>query len=155
MLYTKIMVPFDGSDHAKDALAYAKELLALASEAKLAVVHAVPVGTLAASSDVSDSLLRGQFSYEQYRAVVDHMLDAAKAQVLDEVGDMLDGVGDRAEVEIVPGVNVADALAHYAQEQGVDLIVMGRRGLGAVRGMIGSVSFALLREVDIPVLTVK
>ncbi len=32
---------------------------------------------------------------------------------------------------------------------------MGRRGLGAVRGMLGSVSYALLRESEIPVLTVK
>ena len=35
------------------------------------------------------------------------------------------------------------------------LVVMGRRGLGALRGRIGSVSFGVLRSVDVPVLTVK
>ena len=29
MLYSKIMVPYDGSDHAKEAVRYAKELAAL------------------------------------------------------------------------------------------------------------------------------
>lgn len=33
--------------------------------------------------------------------------------------------------------------------------IMGRRGLGALRGMLGSVSFGVLRSVDVPVLTVK
>ena len=37
----------------------------------------------------------------------------------------------------------------------VDLVVMGCRGLDAVRGMIGSVSAAVLRSVDCPVLVVK
>ena len=32
---------------------------------------------------------------------------------------------------------------------------MGRRGLGAIRGMLGSVSFGVLRATDVPVLTVK
>ena len=32
---------------------------------------------------------------------------------------------------------------------------MGRRGLGALRGMLGSVSYAVLRNADMPVLTVK
>ena len=155
MPYAKIMVPFDGSVHSKEALAYAKGLLALAPEAKLVVTRAVPVGTPATGGDMSGSLLRGQFSYEQYRAIVDQMLATAKGEVLDELGDALDDVKERSGVEVVMGVNVADALVRYACEQGVDLIVMGRRGLGAIRGMIGSVSYALLREAEIPVLTVK
>ena len=36
-----------------------------------------------------------------------------------------------------------------------DCIVMGRRGLGAIRGAIGSVSYSVLRSVDLPVLIVK
>ena len=35
------------------------------------------------------------------------------------------------------------------------MIAMGSRGLGALRGMIGSVSFAVLRSSQIPVLIVK
>lgn len=46
-------------------------------------------------------------------------------------------------------------LSRYAEEHDCDLIVMGRRGLGAIRGMLGSVSFGVLRATDVPVLTVK
>ena len=73
----------------------------------------------------------------------------------DSLGDSLDELGERATVEVVPGNALAAVLADYAKHHDVDLIVMGRRGLGAIRGMLGSVSYSLLRETDIPVLTVK
>jgi nucleotide-binding universal stress UspA family protein len=50
----------------------------------------------------------------------------------------------------------ADALADLAEELGADLIVVGSRGLGSVRGaLLGSVSAALLRRARTPVLVVK
>ena len=48
-----------------------------------------------------------------------------------------------------------EGIADYVRSHDIDLVVMGRRGLGALRGMIGSVSFGVLRSVDVPVLTVK
>jgi len=50
----------------------------------------------------------------------------------------------------------ADALAALAEELGADLIVVGSRGLGSVRGaVLGSVSLALLRRARTPVMVVK
>ena len=42
MMFRHVMVPYDGSDHAKNALNYAKDLVAGDADAKLSVVHAVP-----------------------------------------------------------------------------------------------------------------
>ena len=43
----------------------------------------------------------------------------------------------------------------YADEGGYDCIVMGHRGLGAVRGMLGSVCYSVLHKTNVPVLIVK
>ena len=50
---------------------------------------------------------------------------------------------------------VAEGIVEYAEDNDIEIIVMGRRGLGALRGMLGSVSYAVLHQADIPVLTVK
>ena len=42
MKFRHIMVPYDGSDHAKNALQYAKDLVDTCPEAHISVVHAVP-----------------------------------------------------------------------------------------------------------------
>ena len=62
-------------------------------------------------------------------------------------------IADPATYERLMDSVVKNACAD-AQEI-IDLVVMGRRGLGALRGMIGSVSFGVLRSVDVPVLTGK
>ena len=50
----------------------------------------------------------------------------------------------------------ASALIDYANNVGVDLIVMGRRGRGCMEGLvIGSVSAKLTSHANCPVLTVK
>jgi len=54
------------------------------------------------------------------------------------------------------GISAADAIVGYAQENGIDLIVMGthgRRGLGHV--FLGSVAEEVLRFAPCPVLTIR
>ena len=84
-----------------------------------------------------------------------HVLDEAKANVEEDLAADVEGLGDRLQIAAVAATAPADALARYAEKNDVDLIVMGRRGLGAIRGMLGSVSFGVLRATEIPVLTVK
>ena len=48
-----------------------------------------------------------------------------------------------------------DSITAYADEGGYDCIVMGHRGLGAVRGMLGSVCYSVLHKTNVPVLIVK
>lgn len=155
MLYSKIMVPYDGSDHAKEALRYAKELMALNPQATLHVVQALPVGAMDFNGTYADGIYYGQVDYEQYKLVLDATVSASKNAMADSLGDSLDELGERAVTQVVPGNTAPAVLADYAKRHDIDLIVMGRRGLGAIRGMLGSVSYSLLRETEIPVLTVK
>lgn len=50
----------------------------------------------------------------------------------------------------------AEAIMDYAKEINTDLIIMGSRGLGLVRGvLLGSVSKYVLEHAKCPVLIVK
>ena len=50
----------------------------------------------------------------------------------------------------------ADVLVRYAQERGVDFIVMGTHGrTGLTRLLMGSVAEAVVRRASCPVLTIK
>ena len=46
-------------------------------------------------------------------------------------------------------------ICDYAKENDIDCIFMGRRGLGGIRAALGSVSTAVLRNTDLPVMVVK
>lgn len=158
MLYSKIMVPYDGSEHAKHALEYAKGLAAT-SDAKIVIVHVVPSGVMGVDQIGTEGSLDGvpfgMLNYEQYEGVVRAALDQAKEKVTENLAGLVEDIADIVTIDVVAGTAPAEALARYADKNGCDLIVMGRRGLGAIRGMLGSVSFGLLRSTDVPVLTVK
>lgn len=57
------------------------------------------------------------------------------------------------EAELIGGP-VADAINTVARTRKADEIVLGARGLGAVRAALGSVSQAVLRDADRPVVVI-
>lgn len=159
MPYKKIMVPYDGSDHAKSALEHAKAIAKGNADARVFIVHVVPSGVLGAdllgTGGALDGVPAGMIDYEQYQSTVRQIIDHSRQKVYDNLGDSIADLGSRVSVEVVAGASPVEALARYVEQNDVDLVVMGRRGLGAIRGMLGSVSFGVLRSVECPVLTVK
>jgi nucleotide-binding universal stress UspA family protein len=63
------------------------------------------------------------------------------------------GVAGDVEFDLLSGAP-AEALALAASARDADAIVVGSRGLGPLRGTLGSVSEALLHEADVPVVVV-
>lgn len=159
MKFANILVPYDNSEHAQSALRIALDLVAGEESAQLHVITVLPTATLAATYDASGTpLARSALrfaNYDVYENVMGTILGNAKEEVLGSIGDALDGASCAVTVEAVVSASPADGITEYAEEHECDLIVMGRRGLGALRGMLGSVSYAVLRTADIPVLTVK
>ena len=50
----------------------------------------------------------------------------------------------------------ADEILRYADRNGIDLITVGSRGLGGLKGLfLGSVSHKLIDETECPCLVVK
>ncbi len=158
MYFKNILVPYDESDHAKSALHIA---LGLAGPYEVAKVHVV---TVIPSASLPNPTLLGDVSLETPYAMGDpstyeRIMDAAVRHAVEDIQDVVEQSRDDARCKIVADAVIAssalEGIVDYVTSRDIDLVVMGRRGLGALRGMLGSVSFGVLRSVDVPVLTVK
>ena len=159
MKYRRILVPFDGSDHAAAAFTTARSLAITNDETEIFVVNVVPMALASSLLASGDPITGGASAFidqEGYAAMVDASLENIKKEIDDVVEPLLDGMpAERVHIEAVTYPSAVSGLTEYASNHDCDLIVMGRRGLGGIRGVLGSVSYGVLRNVDIPVLTVK
>lgn len=88
--------------------------------------------------------------------MVDDALHNITQEIEEVVEPLYDGLpAERVHIEAITHSSPVHGLVEYAYDHSCDLIVMGRRGLSALRGMLGSVSYGILHNTDIPVLTVK
>ena len=135
--YKKIVVPTDGSENAKRALEHALSV-ADRNEAELIVVHVANI--VSAISNFDQTPISGGYVCKQ-------ILD-------DSIKEIPAGVKNVKSVFEVgsPG----PALLAVAKKYDADLIVMGSRGLGPLKGLfMGSVSSYVTSHSDCPVLIVK
>jgi len=61
--------------------------------------------------------------------------------------------GHEPEIVVLRG-RAADALVSYADERGIELVVVGRRGHGATKSLLGSTAHRLAQREGVPVLIV-
>ena len=148
MVFENVVVAYDGSDQALAAVKKAAEIVGGEEAAKL---HVVFVTTHPNAQLPQQYLL----SVEDIMALYNKTIDEETEKVKEGIGDSLDSLGDKATIEVIPGYTPAADILGYAEKVNADLIVMGSRGLGAIRGVLGSVSYAVLREAPMPVLVIK
>ena len=90
-----------------------------------------------------------------YVKVISQRVESEREKLAETVGGLIAEFGDRAQIDAIPNLSAIEGITEYAEKNEVDLIIMGRRGLGAFRGALGSVSYGILRATDVPVLTIK
>jgi nucleotide-binding universal stress UspA family protein len=140
MAYRHILAGFDGSPPATAALLQAIEL-ARCCGAALSIAAVARVPEYAATIDEVNGAL------EDARRHLQAALDRASTLARER--------GIAAEVHMLAG-HPADALIRFAEQRGVDLIVVGARGLSTVqRLLLGSVSAALVRHAPCSVLVAR
>jgi len=147
MLFSKIIVAYDGSALSKKALKKAlhfmEESAAGMRPVKLEIIH-VPF---------APSFIFGETLVATTGAATKNMLDHAQT-ILDEARQF---VPPHSNVKYVLRQGPpAKTILEHAEECDADLIVMGSRGLGGIREFIlGSVSHNVVQHAKIPVLIVK
>ena len=134
----KILVAYDGSAPSHRALEVMREIAQSNSAAEVVLVHVMRLfssGSAAAGMDtvmVEDAM------------AIRRELEAIAAEL-----------PNPAEVKVLKGTSPADLIVNCAKDEGCDLIIMGSRGQGGVKGFLGSVSYAVTKESPVTVLIAK
>jgi nucleotide-binding universal stress UspA family protein len=149
--YEDVLVPTDGSDAAAAAIDHGIAV-ADAFDATVHAVTVVDVGALAgggnptlggpsAAAPVSSDLLEPLV--EQGEETVEAVAERARAEELDAVTEVGEGS---------PGSMLVD----YVDEEAIDFVAMGTHGhTGLERVLLGSTTERLMRNVSVPVLSVR
>ncbi len=148
MGYGTILVAYDGSSPSNRALANALDLVNHGLGQRVVVLSVTDPAKMgdpafAAAARAAGVLLSTE---ENEQAA----LEALKEQVAGRI----EGNEDAVDLRVAFG-KPQEAIANAAAKEPCGLIVMGSRGLGAIKGMLGSVSTAVLHASYVPVLITK
>ena len=131
-----LVVGYDGSRAAHAALALAVER---AGDRRIYVVHAYDApAEFWGNEHYQEVLERALTRGEELLAAVEHEPVLAGANI---------------ETELIPG-QPAQVLTTVAETRGADEIIVGTRGFGRVRAVLGSVAHELLHVAPCPVIVI-
>lgn len=138
MSYDDILVPTDGSEGAEVAVAHAAEI-AEKFGSKVHLIYVIDVRVSSTSELITNVM--GQFQ-EIGETALESISDEFHRRDIDTVAEMTEGVPHQE-------------INEYAEENDVDLIVMGTHGrTGLDRVLVGSTTEKLVRTCEIPIMTV-
>lgn len=160
-MYKKVLVSYDGSESSRRALEEAFGVIDDSAKTEITVLNVIDWHDYNAETFKIASRMSGVLGDPlDMGAIADVGEEAAREateRVRDEIADIVrehENGNVEVPIAIVNG-SPHDAITAYAEEEGYDCIVMGHRGLGAVRGMLGSVCYSVLHKTHRPVLIVK
>lgn len=146
--YKNIIVPYDGTENAKKALRAAVQLAKCSEDCKIYIASVCNLAAAMTSFDktsIKEGSLATKMSEDMESLSEKHLREADEIVPDDIEHEMLLEVGSPGPV-----------ILELSEEYECDLIVMGSRGLGQIKGLLmGSVSGYLLSRSKIPVFVVK
>ena len=147
-MFSNFLVPFDGSQSAYTAVNTAIEVGA-GENINITILQVQRMN----DNDITTFDVAAKLANLAEADKTDSQPKASKQSFIQEYFDSL---GDNVNISIVvERGNPADVICQYARDNQLDCIVMGRRGIGGIRAVLGSVSTAVLRDSDLPILVVK
>lgn len=139
-MFRKILLAVDGSPDAEEATRYARDI-AQHENAQVVVVHAFePVSDVWGEPQGSEIIAERTSKGREIAGKAVEKLETAQVENI---------------VELLEGPP-AEAILKVAEVRKPDLILMGSRGLGNLKGLLlGSVSHRVLANAQVPVMVVK
>lgn len=157
MLYQTILVPYDNSEHAHEALIEAARFANENKDVCLRIINIIDTQKLAEQKiETQDSQDHdSSFTREDIDSLYKTVSAEASEAVYQSIGDVLDGLENEIIIELLEETVPGEQILNYARQHECDLIIMGSRGLGPIRGFLGSVSHHVLVSSEVPVMVVK
>jgi nucleotide-binding universal stress UspA family protein len=141
-MYERIVVPTDGSACASAAVEHATDI-AQQYDASLHLLSVVDSRNISHGSPAVSPAQIESTLQEQAEGVVSEAADEAASEGLSVQTEVITGIPDTAIID-------------YAEENDLDLIVMGTHGrTGLHRYLLGSVTERTVRQSPVPVLTIR
>ena len=145
----KILIPVDGSEHSRKALAEGR-IMAEAFGCQIMLVHTVEGLNVPRGFNIAaPKIERGKGVYDENdMKEAEEMLQAYK----ETFGDKKDLVS----TQVLQGF-AADEIIKLLNESDVDMAILGSRGIGSplYRNILGSVTNKVLHHAEKPVLVVR
>lgn len=135
MWCSKVLVAYDGSAPSQRALHLACEIGAQDNQVELVFVNVLKLYGLEGGGQ-TELINEAHYMHEQLADTAAHLPNKAQALLL-------------------KGSSPAELLLKCAHDENCDLIIMGSRGQGGVKGYLGSVSHAVVQKSSIAVLIAK
>lgn len=140
--YEQILFPTDLSEGSKDIAEHVK-LMAEKFDAEINILYVSNVGHYYSSINLPAT---GLTNFEQ------EVIVAAEGQIDNFAEEQFEGMNYKTD--IIAG-NPADEIIEYAQNNGVDLIIMGHSRAGLERVLLGSVAHRIVKLSPVPVMIVR
>lgn len=143
-MYTKILVPLDGSPRAEAILPHVEEL-ARRHQAEIVLLRVVELPSISGFEGYDPAW---------HRETLEQLRDEA-ANYLEEVDQRLKNEGVSVSHQVLNGP-VVSCVLQAAEDAGADLIAMASHGRGGIgRVFYGSVAAGILHRVDRPLLLIR
>ena len=141
----KILIPLVKSEYNDKIISYAT-ILAKGSGASITAINVLDKSAIGGIGDVFG---RRVDEYE-------NEMRKRSQELLIEVQQMIEGQGIKTSIEIIGNKSVAQGIIDYARESGVDVIVIGTKGLtGVGKFIMGGVASSVINNAHCPVVAIR
>ena len=151
-MFTRILVPLDGSELAERALPLAQSI----SQSSAAAIHLVQVVSRLPELEAGragDSIQVAELERDAARQLIEARITRGKEYV-GRVAAQLEKPGIEVATAMLEG-GAAENIINYTREHSIDLVVMSTNGFGGLkRLLLGSVTDRVIRSCEVPVLVV-